>query len=500
MTGPQQISRRFVLAGLTAGAASPALANAPLTSLAPLPRPTGGFQRTLPDTASLVARAQIRGATTVALIDLDTGEIIDGVAPALKLPPASTTKALTALYALRTLGPAHRFQTRLLATGPVEGGVLQGDLILSGGGDPTLDTDALADLARGLSSAGIRAVAGAFYYDGNALPLIPSIDPGQPDHLGYNPTIAGLNLNFNRVYFEWKRQEGDYTVSMDARSGTLRPQVRVSSMSVEPRSSPIYTYERREGRDHWTVARGALGREGGRWLPVRDPDGYAADVFRTLAAKEGISLQIGQAAPQDTAATQVLVSRNSDSLPTLLRGMLKYSTNLTAECMGLSASQALGAHPDSLAASGRAMASWFSAQMPTPAEMTFADHSGLGDTTRISSRDLAAALALNGAISDLGPLLKPVTLRDGQGTQLSDYPTAIFAKTGTLNFVSALGGYIVPPSGRRYAFSIMSADLDRRALLTRAQRDRPEGARPWARRARKLQNDLLLNWTRGLLA
>jgi D-alanyl-D-alanine carboxypeptidase/D-alanyl-D-alanine-endopeptidase (penicillin-binding protein 4) len=499
MIGPQILSRRTLLAALAAGATTPAWANAPTRSPAPLPRPQGLGIRSLPDAATLVARAGIRGATTVCLIDLETGEALDSVAPALALPAASTTKALTALYALRTLGPGYRFKTRLLATGPVTGGVLQGDLILTGGGDPTLDTDALAELADGLSEAGIKAVAGAFYYDDTALPTIRSIDPGQPEHVGYNPAIAGLNLNFNRVYFEWKRQANNYAVSMDARSGTLRPRVRVSSMSVQSRQAPIYTYEQREGHDHWTVARGALGAGGGRWLPVRAPAAYAADVFRTLAAQQGITLQIPAPTETPPQGTTLVTERNSAPLPQVIRGMLKYSTNITAECVGLAASYGLGARPDTLAASGGQMASWFTAQMPRQAQIRFADHSGLGDTTRISSRDLATALALEGAISDLGPLMKPVILSDGQGNKLSDYPSAVFAKTGTLNFVSALGGYVVSPTGRRYAFAIMSADLDRRALLSRAERERPEGGRSWARRARKLQNDLLLNWTRGLL-
>ena len=60
----------------------------------------------------------------------------------------------------------------------------------------------------------------------------------------------------------------------------------------------------------------------------------------------------------------------------------------------------LGARPDTLAASGRQMASWLTAQMPGPATMQFADHSGLGDSTRISSNDLARALAIGGAIDD----------------------------------------------------------------------------------------------------
>ena len=86
------------------------------------------------------------------------------------LAPASVTKAVTALYALDTLGRGHRFATRLLAAGPVEDGVLRGDLVLAGGGDPTLDTDALADMAAGLKRAGVREVTGAFRVWGGAVP------------------------------------------------------------------------------------------------------------------------------------------------------------------------------------------------------------------------------------------------------------------------------------------------------------------------------------------
>ncbi|MDJ0860561.1 MAG: D-alanyl-D-alanine carboxypeptidase, partial [Dinoroseobacter sp.] len=109
MSRPLYLSRRTLLAGLAASTAGPALGNAPTTSPAPRARPMGGLQRSLPNTADLVARAKIKGATTAALIDLDTGEIQDSFAPALKLPPASTTKAITALYALRTLGSGYRF-------------------------------------------------------------------------------------------------------------------------------------------------------------------------------------------------------------------------------------------------------------------------------------------------------------------------------------------------------------------------------------------------------
>jgi len=474
----------------------PSLATALDRSPAPIPRPDGLWRRTVPEAEALLRAAGLGGTTAFALIDLRSGLPLETHGTGAALPPASVAKAATALYGLRVLGRNHRYSTRLLATGPVRAGRLEGDLVLAGGGDPTLDSTALAHLARQLRDSGITEVTGALRVYSDALPSIRSIDRGQPDHLGYSPAVAGLNLNFNRVYFEWRRRGTDYAVTMDARTGDLRPQVRVSSMSIKPRDMPIYTYEQRGAEDHWTVARGALGTEGGRWLPVRNPAAYAADVFKTLCAAQGISLKLGQPLAQIPENATLLAGHDSAELPDLLRDMLKYSTNLTAECIGLSASRALGARPDSLAASGAQMATWHSAQLMDAAPIRFVDHSGLGDRSRITATDMARLLATHGTRIALTPLMKPYILRNANGERLTTQATRVAAKTGTLNFVSGLAGYITPPSGRALAFAIFSADLERRAALSRAERERPQGGRAWARRARRLQNDLVLRWSR----
>ena len=108
------------------------------------------------------------------------------------------------------------------------------------------------------------------------MPSIPEIDTKQPDHVGYNPGVSGLNLNYNRVHFEWKRVSGGYSVAMDARTERYRPEVAVSRMRVVDRAAPVYTYDEKGGVDTWTVARAALGDGGARWLPVRHPELYAA--------------------------------------------------------------------------------------------------------------------------------------------------------------------------------------------------------------------------------
>ena len=75
-------------------------------------------------------------------------------------------------------------------------------------------------------------------------------------------------------------------------------------MQVVDRAGPVYTYRRGDGVDEWTVARGALGNGGARWLPVRRPDLYAAEVFQTLVRSHGIVLD--RAEVLDAARTTYL--------------------------------------------------------------------------------------------------------------------------------------------------------------------------------------------------
>ena len=255
-----QYSRRFLLASLLSSVAGRALANAPLSSMRPKPRATGYQPRQATPVEDVISASGLTGKVGFVVADAKTGKILESRNPVLSLPPASVTKSVTALYALDALGSAHQFRTRLIADGSISNGRLRGNLILSGGGDPTLDTDGLGELARQLKAAGVREISGKFLVHSGSLPTITEIDPDQPDHVSYNPAIGGLNLNFNRVHFEWKRVSGKYSVVMDARARKFRPQVAIAKMRVVDRALPVYTYSSNGGRDQWTVAKAALGK------------------------------------------------------------------------------------------------------------------------------------------------------------------------------------------------------------------------------------------------
>ena len=492
------ISRRLLLSGLIATGASAALAAPPKVSLRPVvrPRDLASLPPRKTDGAALLKAAGLSGKAGFMVADAATGAVLDAYNPVLSLPPASTAKAITALYGLEHLGSSYRFPTRLIAGGPVEGGRIKGDLILAGAGDPTLDTDTLGELAANLKAAGIFEVTGKLRIYDSGWPNVRTIDPGQPDHLGYSPAVGGVNLNFNRVHFEWKRANaGQYQVTMQARGEKFRPAVDMASMQIADRAAPIYTYAQRGGVEQWSVAQDALGKGGARWLPVRKPQAYAAETFAAIARSYGIALKIGAPAGRLPKGAQTLVSYGSAPLGDILRGMLKYSTNLTAECVGIAATQRRGGKPGSLKASGRGMADWLQDRAGAH-KARFVDHSGLGDASRISAGEMVRSLVQLSPGAALQPLLKEIPMRDKNGKVQENYPAQIRAKTGTLNFVSTLAGFVEVPGNRNLAFAIFCADMDKRRALSRSERERPEGNRTWVRKARNLHLALIDQWTR----
>ncbi len=489
---PVRLTRRVMLGALLGSAAGTAMANAPLRSIRPMPRDAEDAFVVVQPLADLIAASGVTGSLGFLVADAETGEVLESWNPDLALPPASVTKAITAVYAFEALGGGHRFKTRVLATGPIVKGKVQGDLVLEGGGDPTLDTDALGDLARRLKAAGVSGVTGRFKVCSGALPTIASIDPDQPDHVGYNPTISALNLNYNRVHFEWKQQQGGYAVSMDARAGKYSPKVQIARMQVVERRAPVYTYADVGGADEWTVARPALGQGGSRWLPVRKPEAYAAEVFQTLARSHGVTLPKADYVTQ-TPAGEVLVEWQSDDLTKILRDMLKWSTNLTAEVVGLAASTRRGAAPQSLRGSATAMNAWASEVLGS-GDASFVDHSGLSAEARVNAANMVAALSRARVLGELPGLMKEIPMRNDRGEVLPDHPVKIRAKTGTLNFVSALAGYVSATGGRNLVFAFFSADLDQRAAIDPSAGEIPPGSRPWKAKSRLLQLRLIERW------
>jgi D-alanyl-D-alanine carboxypeptidase/D-alanyl-D-alanine-endopeptidase (penicillin-binding protein 4) len=212
-------------------------------------------------------------------------------------------------------------------------------------------------------------------------------------------------------------------------------------------------------------------------------------VFQRLAANAGLTLP----EPEIVATTPAgyeLAHHDSSALDAMLRSMLRYSTNLTAEIVGLRASQARGVAPEGVEDSAAAMTEWARARYGLQSAV-FVNHSGLSDRSVWSPLETARVLAAEA--DTLPALMQPQGLHDAEGRPLALRDVRVFAKTGTLYFSSGLGGY-VEGRGRRLAFAIYSTDPVLRADIRPDAPDAPAGSRGWVARARGLQRSLLRRW------
>jgi D-alanyl-D-alanine carboxypeptidase/D-alanyl-D-alanine-endopeptidase (penicillin-binding protein 4) len=466
------LDRRALLCGLMAAPllAHTAAADVLALSRRPLAKP-------LPTPKRLISASGLRGRVAYTLMDPADGRQISEDMGHAPMPPASVMKAVTALYALDRLGPAHRFRTRVLRAGDM--------LILAGGGDPVLSTDDLARLAKELVATG-QTTPKRFAVWGGALPGIEEIAPEQADYLAYNPALSGMILNFNRVHLGWRRANGALQMSLEARAAAHSPRA-YSITAAATDQNDLFAYRDEGEREAWTVSRAAVARPGSRWLPVRKPELYAGDVFQTLCRAEGLPLPAPEIIATLPAAEEV-AALASPPLSVILRDMLYFSTNLTAEVVGLHAS---GARTPS--ASALDMQAWVKSRVPGQ-NFELHDHSGLSAASRITPRGMATLLAGPGLASQLPGLLKTKPLAEDLG-QDSGVGSRVMAKTGTLNFVSNLAGYLQTTDGQHRAFAIFCSDPPRHAATT--GQELPAGVQSWTHRAKLLQQDLLRMWDAG---
>ncbi len=145
------------------------------------------------------------------------------------LPAASLTKIATTLAALKNFGPDHQFQTLISATGPVQNGVLQGDLVITGGGDPLFVWEDAITLGNILNQMGIKQVKGNLIITGSfAL------------NFQRNPLLAGQLLKKALNYTTWPRPAAFQYLLMPKH--TPKPQVVIAGqVQVAMMANPQHT-------------------------------------------------------------------------------------------------------------------------------------------------------------------------------------------------------------------------------------------------------------------
>jgi serine-type D-Ala-D-Ala carboxypeptidase/endopeptidase (penicillin-binding protein 4) len=453
----------------------------------PIKKPVSSNAVELASAKVFVSSSDLLQKTGFILIDRATGEVLDSHNPNDTFIPASVSKIFTAQYVLDTFGESYTFETRLLKNSTVENGVLKGDLILKGGGDPELNVSHLVDFIKSLKQAGIHTVEGHFLYDPSALPSLSQLEEDQPVTAAYNPSVSGLNLNFNRIKFSWKQDKSSrYDLAVTSQSDEYEYPIDYASVGVADGDVDVRHSVGDQG-ESWVFSPETLKSAGTLWLPVRNSASYTANVFYWIAQQEGITLPKPRLGTTPVFGDTINV-HTSRPVKEILEDMLLYSTNVTAEALGASASIARGERVDTLLQSARSMTSVLMPDV-SRVDLNLVNHSGLSSWSR-ATPIVTATMLKN---FDLSGILPPFDVNEIPDT------VSITAKTGTIYFGRGLAGYITAPNNHQLAFAIYTSDYDKRSLFEKDFNPNVITSelmeeREWLRRARDLENDILSFW------
>jgi D-alanyl-D-alanine carboxypeptidase/D-alanyl-D-alanine-endopeptidase (penicillin-binding protein 4) len=410
-----------------------------------------------PEVDAALARARLpRDAVTLLVTEVDP-KATPRLSHRAEVPvnPASVAKLATTFAALEQLGPAFTWSTPVYADGPVQAGVLQGNLYLKGQGDPKLVLERLWLLMRRLQGLGITQVTGDIVLDRSAFEL-PATDPGAFDGeplRPYNAAPDALLLNFKSVLLTFTPQAG--TVRVQAEPPLAGVQWPLSIAAAPGECGDWRGALKAELTDPLRprFAGGYPTACGERTWPLAHADarGYAARLVAGLWAETGGRLGGRVREGHVPPGLKPLFELQSPTLAEVVRDINKFSNNVMAQQLFLTLSlQHKGV--GTFDGSREVLRTWWRERFG-PDLPTFDNGSGLSRDERISAQQLARMLQYAWA-SPLMPELAaslPVTGSDGtlrrtRGPALG----GAHLKSGSLRDVSGVAGYVHAASGKRY--------------------------------------------------
>jgi D-alanyl-D-alanine carboxypeptidase/D-alanyl-D-alanine-endopeptidase (penicillin-binding protein 4) len=458
------------------------------------------------------AAAQAHWGISVTALD---GRVLYEKNDAKLFAPASNAKLFTTAAALALIGPQTTIQTQVVAASALDAqGTIHGDVTLMGAGDATISgrtypydgkterpnppLNALAALADQIQQRGVRRIEGNIVGDDTAFPWQPYANGWAWDNLqwGFGAPVSALTVNDNVVYlsvapgsrpgdpltFSWNPPEAAayYQIQNQGRTSATGSQ---SSLGLD---RPLGS---NETRIFGTLPAGSAARSVA--LAVHDPAAFAAIAFRQMLESRGIVVtgdaiahhrfsddtsiyeqsvlrpltlpanagSVSFMAPTLPPGAIVLASRTSVPLVQDIAVINKVSQNLHAEVLLRLLGKQDGA--DGSTVEGARVVRAFAARAGIVGQdFFFYDGSGLSPEDRVTPRALTTLIRY-AAGQPWGPQFRSTLPVGGVDGTLSDrfmrspLRGRVFAKTGTLDEVNSLSGYLTAASGQTVAFSIL---------------------------------------------
>ena len=437
-----------------------------------------------PEVDALLARAKVPREALAAIV-VDAAPALNGkLTPLLSyrastaMNPASVMKLVTTYAGLELLGPAYTWNTPVYVDGAIANGVLQGNLVIQGRGDPKLVLERLWLLLRRVQALGIKTISGDIVLDRSAFAASTQSaadfdgEPLRP----YNATPDALLVNYKSVVMTFVPDPAAGVASVSFEPALANVQMQASvPLSSGPNGAASSLAECGDYRatlkpdfsDPFRMAFGGsypVGCGEKIWaVAYSDPASYAeravAGMWQEMGGKLGGRVREGRAPPTLKPAFEVV----SPTLAEVIRDINKFSNNVMAQQLFLSLSlapaslasgpRAGAASPASNEASREVLRSWWRDRIAEQDLPVLDNGSGLSRLERVSPQALARMLQtayVSGAMPELMASL-PITGVDGTLRRSKSRVSQGWAhlKTGTLRDATALAGYVHTPSGRR---------------------------------------------------
>ena len=411
---------------------------------------------------------------SVHVRDLGSGEVVlqwnDGIAR----NPGSTIKLLTTLVALDVLGPTHTWKTDVFALGEVENGRLNGNLLLKGHGDPFLVTERVWQLLRRIRQAGIREIDGDLHIDDSYFQVSehnPAAFDRQPLR-AYNVAPNALLMNFNavRFWFEPDHETNSVRVLLDPmlenlsvdnqlslEQGRCRGFQRGITISANKEGDEItFSGKFPGGCKRYAMDRTALSH-----------NEFVYGLFSSLWRESGGEFTGGwiNAAAPEAEDIEPLLSFDSLPLADIIARVNKHSNNVMARQLLYTLSAEVLGEPGTELGGREVVANWLNDNGFVFDTLTFDNGAGLSRESRMTARDMGAMLEFAWKQPYMPEYVSSLSLAGLDGTlrQRFDDPALegiAHLKTGSLDHVTAIAGFLQARSGRRFAVVTMQSYKD----------------------------------------
>lgn len=440
-------------------------AAAPAPTVRPAPSPTRLTDRVAPKLEALSAWAKSRKAElSFALRDLGNGHELLGEGAGHALNPASNEKLVTAAVALSELGPDFRYHVGVL--GKIESGVAP-RLVIRGNGDPTFSYEELRGFAERLVGLGLKQVAGDVLVDQSAFDdryTPPAFEQQPGEWAAFRAPVSAVSLDRNsttlhvfptqpghlaRVEFEppgYVSVQGDVRTEKGKKRDhvglTMKPQGLMLGAQVSgglPEGDTVVHITRR----------------------IDNPEIYAGVVLKRVLQNLGVDVRGDVKRGGEDEASE-LVGRDSAKLSQLVPQLGKASDNFYAETLFKTLGAVKRGKPGTAENAAQVELDWLKARQLSDDSTKITNGSGLYDANRVSARTLTRLLEaayLDPVISQ--PYQDQLAVGGLDGTLRTRFYAlrtrrSVHAKTGTLNKVTALSGYVFGPDHETgIAFSIL---------------------------------------------